>query len=541
MKLKTLLLLFLILFLAAFLRFWKIGEVPISPDWDEAALGYNAYSIMQTGRDEYGKFMPIILRSFDDYKPALYTYLTIPAIGALGLNTTAVRLPSVVFGILTVLTTYFLVKELFKKESLAILSAFLLAVSPWHIQFSRIAFEANVGMALNALCVLFFIKALKNPKFLLLSSLFAGLSLHVYQSEKVFVPLLLLALFVIFRREFLAIPKKYIFSSVAIGILLSLPLLWFILTSKEALLRARGVSIFSDQTPFLSRTTKKLENDALDNDKLGLILDNRRFTYGITTVSGYLSHFDLNWLFIKGDLARHHAPEMGLLYLFELPFLFIGLYMLAFGNFEKKIKIFIVAWFLLVPVPASITTGVPHPIRTLNFLPLWQIFVALGILTVFKNLKLQKSFIKYPVISFLSIIFIFNFVYYLDQYFVQQNYFSAKYWEYGYEKIVPQVNGIKGVEKVIVSNAGDMDQSYMFFLFYLKYPPRVYQHEITRSGGFKENHKFGKYEFRPIVWDKEKREEGIIYVGTPYDFQGAATSLYSVYYPDGSEAMRIVR
>lgn len=541
MKFKTLLLLFLILFLAAILRFWKIGEVPISPDWDEAALGYNAYSIMQTGRDEYGKFLPIILRSFDDYKPALYSYLTIPAIKVAGLNIVAVRLPSAIFGILTILTTFFLVRELFKREDLAILSAFLLAISPWHIQFSRVGFEANVGMALNALFVLFFLKALKNPKFLFLSSLFAGLSLHVYQSEKVFVPLLLLALLLIFRKEFLSLPKKYIFVSVMIGVLLSLPLLWFIVTEKEALLRAKGVSIFSDQTPFLSRTTKKLEDDSLNNDKLGVIFDNRRVTYGIATISGYISHFDLNWLFIRGDLARHHAPNMALLYLFELPFLFIGLYQLMFGKFDKKTKIFIFSWFLLVPIPASITTGVPHPIRTLNFLPLWQIFVAVGILTAFKNLKFRGSLVKYSALSFLLVLAIFNFVYYLDQYFVQQNYFTAQYWQYGYKKIVPQVSNIKGVRKVIVSNTGNMDQSYMFFLFYLKYPPKFYQNEVTKSGGFKENHKFGMYEFRPIVWDKEKREEGAIYVGAPSDFSGGATTLYTVYYPDGSEAMRIVR
>src|SRR5260221_8356949 len=145
----------LILFLAAVLRLWQLGSIPPSPDWDEAALGYDAYSILHTGRDEYGKFLPVVLRSFDDYKPAFYAYAVIPSEILFGVNTFAVRLPSAIFGILTVLTTFFLVKELFRKNSLALLSSFLMAISPWSIQFSRVGFESNLGVAFNAFMALF--------------------------------------------------------------------------------------------------------------------------------------------------------------------------------------------------------------------------------------------------------------------------------------------------------------------------------------------------------------------------------------------------
>ena len=540
---KVWIFLFSIIVLATFLRFWQLGKVPIAPDWDEVSLGYNAYSILQTGKDEYGKFMPIILRSFDDYKPALYTYLAIPTVKLFGLNLVAVRIPSAIFGVLAVFITFFLIKELFKKDSLALLSSFLLAISPWHIQFSRVGFEANVGVTLNLLFILCFFKAFRNPKFLFLSALFAGLSLHVYQSEKVFVPLLLAALFLIFRKEFLSIPKKYITISFIIGFILAIPIAWFILSNRNALLRAQGVSIFSDQTPFLSRTVKKLQNDSLTNDKLGLILDNRRVTYAIAIASGYLSHFDFNWLFIKGDLGRHHAPGMGLLYLFELPFLLIGIYTLVFGKFDKKTKFFILSWFLIVPIPASITTGVPHPIRTLNFLPLWQIFTAIGILSFLAFLKTKKPFLRYCAVAVVLVAAAFNFIYYLDQYFVQQNYFTAQDWQYGYKKIVTQLSTMKNVKRVIVSNKGNMDQSYMFFLFYLKYNPATYQKEAVYnpSGGFRETHKFGMYEFRPIAWGSEKRGEGTVYIGTPNDFPSNVSILYSVYYPNGTKAMEIVK
>src|SRR3989344_72155 len=103
-----------IILLSAILRLWQLGNVPPSPDWDEVALGYDAYSIIHTGKDEFGKFLPVVLRSFDDYKPALYSYLAIPPILLFGLNVFAVRLPSAIFGIIAVVSVYFLVKELFR-------------------------------------------------------------------------------------------------------------------------------------------------------------------------------------------------------------------------------------------------------------------------------------------------------------------------------------------------------------------------------------------------------------------------------------------
>lgn len=529
----------MIIAVAAILRLWQLGNVPPSPDWDEAALGYNAYSIMLTGRDEYGTSFPITLRSFDDYKPALYAYLVIPFIKIFGLEVFAVRLPSAIFGMLTVIATYLLVKELFTKN-IALIAAGLLAISPWHLQFSRIAFESNVGTALNIFSILFFIKGIKNHRLLILSALFAGLSLHVYQSEKVFLPIIFTALFFIFKTEILAIPKKYIVSSLFVGIILVLPLIFYLTTQSEALLRAKGVSFFSDQTPFLARTVGKLEADNMNKDILGLVLDNRRITYATAALSGYISHFDINWLFLTGDEARHHAPNIGLLYIFELPLVLIGIYTLVFGRFNIKAKLLIFSWILIVPLPASITSGVPHAVRTLNFLPTWQIFSAVGLLTSISAISNYKF--KYPIFTFSFLIFTFNFLYFLNQYFIQQNYFSSQVWQYGYEETVGEIKKIEArFDKIIVTNKPHLDQSYMFFLFYLKYPPVLYQNEAKdASGGFRENHFFGKFEFRPIDWEKEEKSSRLLYIGRPEDFPEDGKVIKIIKFLDGKPAIKIV-
>ncbi len=526
-----------ILLIASGLRLFALGNVPPSPDWDEASLGYNAYSILKTGKDEYGKFLPVVLRSFDDYKPALYVYFAIPSMIIFGLNTFAVRLPSALFGILTVLMTFLFVRELFRKEGLvlmgkrihsdflALTSAFLLAISPWHIQFSRIAFESNVGMALNLLAAYFFLVGLKRPIVLSLSAFFMGLNIYMYQSEKVFTPLLLLVLSLAFLRPLLRLPKQYLVLAIGVGLLTILPMGMYLVSNQESLARARGVSIFADSTEFLKENVQKLSHDREKGDVIGLFFDNRRIEYTKAIIAAYISHFDLNWLFITGDIARHHAPDMGLLYLVELPFLFVGIYILLFAKIDKRIKLLLFLWLFITPVPASVTSGVPHAVRALNFLPILQIFIAFGLLTCFfvvsnSKYKIANVHIKYFLFSLYFSFFIFNFSYYLNQYFVQQNYYNSLDWQYGYENAIPAMQKIeKNYKKIIVSNQAPLDQSYIFFLFYLRYPPDQYQREVlSASGGFRENHAFGKYEFRRIQWGREEKSKEVLYVGRPGDF-----------------------
>lgn len=551
MKKTTLLLIFVIL-LAIVLRFFQLGSVPPSPDWDEVALGWNGYSIMMTGKDEYGKFLPVVLRSFDDYKPALYAYLTIPFTALLGLTTMATRMPSAVFGVLTVLAIYLLIKEISKKEYLALLVAFLLAISPWHIQFSRIAFETNVGLSFNVFMALFFIKGLKKPGLLSLSAIFAALSIYTYQSEKVFTPLLALGLVIIYAKELLELPRKYLIFALIAGVIAIAPMAHYIITNEESLLRAKATIAFSEQN-FLNRNIQRLEADISENNILGKILDNRRIVYGITIASGYLSHMNLNWLFIEGDLQRHHAPQMGILYLWELPFVFIGIYSLIFTSGiwfkKKKSALFIFLWFLLAAAPASITSGVPHAVRTLNFLPTFQVFTAIGLITVFGYL-VQKKYLSFNTLNIKSLViissffFIFavNFLFYLNQYFVQQNYFYSYDWQYGHEEAVAYVKSVESkYDKIVLTEEEPMDQAYMFYLFYLKYSPERYQMESkTTSGGFEDNHNFDKYEFRPINWKEEVKDSKTLYVGRPSDFSSGAKILKVIKYLNGEQAIIIV-
>src|SRR3989338_759355 len=114
-KNKNLCVLFLlagIILLAFILRFYRMQTNPPSLYWDEASLGYNAYSILKTARDEHGKFLPLTnFAAFGDYKPPGYIYTAVPAIAVFGLNEFSIRFPSAFFGVLTVVITYLLTHQ----------------------------------------------------------------------------------------------------------------------------------------------------------------------------------------------------------------------------------------------------------------------------------------------------------------------------------------------------------------------------------------------------------------------------------------------
>ena len=529
----------LIVLIAAWARLWQLGQTPPSPDWDEAALGYNAYSVLKTGRDEYGTRFPLTLRSFDDYKPPLYMYLTIPSVAVFGLNTWAVRLPSAIMGILAVLGTYFLVRELYKSYNnyknynhyIALLSALLLAISPWHIQFSRIAFEANIGVTINIWAVVCFLRGVKSKRWLSLSAFLFGLGFYAYHSERIFVPLLVLLLSWVYRKELLQ-QKRSVLMAVIVGVLTVAPLLTVFL-NPTTITRLRGTSSLADQTGLLARSVRKLEEDQRNGNPWGVVFDNRRIVWAKTVLDGYLSHYSFRWLFLTGDNARHHAPDMGLLYLAELPFFLWGSFALA-GSGGRAAKI-VFGWFLIAPIAASPTTELPHAIRTLVFLPTFQIFTAVGLINFYNRYSNYKDYIfRFSVIA----LFALNVLYYLHMYFGHLNQEYSASWQYGYREAVEYAKTHKDqYKKIVVSTK--LEQPHMFFLYFLKYDPVKYLAEGgTSSGGFAEvRNKFDIYEFRPIYWDTEVKDGTTLYIGAPSEISGSG--FMTIRYLNGKEAMKI--
>lgn len=159
------------------------------------------------------------------------------------------------------------------------------------------------------------------------------------------------------------------------------------------------------------------------------------------------------------------------------------------------------------------------------------------------NSKLKISF-KFLVVVFSFSFFVFRFTYYLNQYFIQQNYFHSQSWQYGYQEAVEEVKKIEGhYQKIIVSNQPHLDQSYIFFLFYLKYDPKSYQESGTRMAPSQaeEQRSFSKYTFRPIKWEEEEKNPQILYVGRPQDFPQEAKIIKTINFLNSKPAIMIIK
>ena len=155
---RTVLLLVVCILLGGFLRVVKFPAVPGGLNRDETALGYNAFSLLKTGKDEWGKQWPIVFRSFGDYKLAGYIYTLVPSVALFGLNAFSVRLPSLVAGIMLIPVAYLFTVSCMHSKRVGVFAAGIQAIVPWALHYSKVAFEANLALMLFVLGLTFVIR-----------------------------------------------------------------------------------------------------------------------------------------------------------------------------------------------------------------------------------------------------------------------------------------------------------------------------------------------------------------------------------------------
>lgn len=537
--------------LGLFLRFYNLSGNPPSLNWDEASNGYNAYSILKTGKDEYGTFLPFSIRSFDDYKPPLYAYLTVPSIALFGLNEFAVRLPSALLGSLSIIVIYFLVLEVLKSSKFsskftsvtAITTAFLLAISPWSLQFSRSAYEGNIGLFFLLLGALFLFKFLKNPRFLPVSVIFFLLSMYSYHSFRLIVPIFMFGFGIVFIKSFLK-HKLILIISILLFVVFASPIYLNFLSSQEGSgSRLSMVSIFGD-SPEITKSIQRLEYDKSHGNLLGYIFENRRFVYGLSAIKGYLDHYNPDFLFIHGDGGRqHHAVDFGMLYLFTFPFILLGIFALS-SRITKRIAILFLL-LILAPLASAISSGSPHPVRAIIMAPVFDILAAVG-LVVFAayvsgiTYQVLKIKLKYVIFSSILILFSINFLYYLHQYYVHTPREYGDFWQYGNKEVIAYAKKYEDSYKKIVITY-KYDQPYVYYLFYNQIDPKWYQDnwDFTKTGTTPRfERKIGKYEFRNIEWGKDSLSKDTLFIGTPDEIP-ESEEISSVEFLDGTKAYRI--
>lgn len=512
-----------VIILAAAVRLYALASFPSGLNADEAALGYNAYSLLLSGRDEHGHILPVNLESFGDFKPALYTYLLVPLVKVFGLNTYVVRLPSALFGVLSVALIYFLSRLIFQHKSylISLISMLALAINPWAVHFSRGAWETNVATTLILLGVVAF---LRRSYFIFPVSFI--LSVYTYQSARVIAPLLGLGLVMLYRINV----KKFI-----PYIIFLIPLVLSLLNS-GASSRLSGVGLLADLGP-LNRV-KDLRGQHSDKTALlSKILHNRPVIYTIRFFSNYLDHFDGNFLFVNGDLIqRNKIPETGLFYLTDFIFLALGIFALLRNPASNSRIIWL--WLLIAPIAAALTFQTPHALRAHNMVIPLTILISLGVSRVF-TLK-HKSYI----VILISLVYIWYFARFIHEYFVHYPREYPAAWEYGFDQVTNYILANQSrYSDIYVTDK--YDQPYILFLFYSRFKPAEFQghHQLTFRDiyNFSTVRDFGKYHFTSTPWDKVRDIRSSLIVAAPEDIPTVGVNIVkTIYFPNGAPAFKIV-
>lgn len=455
----------IVLCLAALLRLYALGQVPHGMTWDEAAIGYNGFAVLTTRRDEWLTRLPVTFWSFGDYKAPLGIYLNGLFTYAFGMNLWAVRLPFALAGLAAILGIIYLTRIVVEMSGekpeqahgLALLAGVVMAITPWHLHFSRIGFESGLALTLYIWAIYFFHKALTVAKVwrryvdFTLSILGFVASVYAYHSAKITTPLIVLFLVIRHRKIILARWKNLAVAS-AIGLVALYPLVKDALFGK-GLARA-GTLIF---------------------------LQGLSFVELVKTFFGQLwQHLSPSFLLLgETTTLRHGDGRWGVL----LPMTFVLVVLALVFAFKKKTAWLYLFWLGLAMamiglLPAALGTEVPHSNRALSALPGFIILALAGWQGIVSS-KMAEG-IKRTLVGMAILFESLFFMSYLHDYYTRFAQESAPAFQDGYleafQFALPYERGeagLKAVDKIIFTS--DYGQPYIYALFVRQTNPIWYQ------------------------------------------------------------------
>jgi len=472
---------------ALVIRVYKLGVLPSGLFGDEAANGYDAYSLLKTGRSLYGDRLPILLLHHGlDYVESMYSYLTVVPVSLLGLSVFSTRIVAAIAGTCTVLTTFLLTRKLFDRH-VALVAALLVALSPWHMMFSRIAFRAILLPLLVTLGIYLFLKMLEDRRFALPCGLVFGLSLHTYAVAKLLIPVLLVALLVLYRRPLTLLIRSNRRASIhalaASGLFLVLAFpVYYLSWAGQANRRFMEISIFSEPNSLL------------------------------VFLRNYALQLDPRFLFFEGDSnPRHSLGGFGQILVGLLPFVILGVGM-ALRRRTPSLILPPLVFALGNIAPALTNESIPHALRAIGAVPFLEITAAVGLVAFARFVLARRRRTGIILTAAVSGTLALNAGLFLYAYSGKYPAASQPAFQYGMaEAITIAERDSERYEGVILSHR--IPGAYVFPLFFAGLDPTEYQEHRT----------LGKYMIHDGATDGMDVPEGrYLVILRPYETIGDA-------------------
>jgi 4-amino-4-deoxy-L-arabinose transferase-like glycosyltransferase len=463
-KLTLSIILGLIIIIASVFRIWKLESIPNAISNDEVIRVYNAHSVWKTGGYTVDKrFLPLSTSADGQDLSPISFYLSAPITGIFGLNLFTARIMYSLVGILSVLGLYLLASKLFNKK-VGLLSAFVLAVSPWHILVSRGVWDAGVALCFYIFAIYFFIKFV-GKKSLFISILFFILALYSYHGTVLFFGLIVILLFVLHKDQLL----KRKSSSILSGMLLflgTLPMIYALLFGE---LSRDSMFFWKNPTTIALAEKRILEERSLSNaPEIAKKVFNNKLTYFTKEISyNYLQAYSFEYLFIRGDISRitgYGNYLWGVMNFVEFPFLLLGIYYVLRQKIKTKIIVF--TGFLIAPLTSAlILLDQTYLFRSIMMLPYLSIFVGVGIYYFFlRFIRFKKILFVVPVLMF-CVVYGYFIAKGMYTYFYQYGVFGGEHLFKSSRDVAEYVNNYKPLYKDVYI----MSPEYYFLLQYAFY------------------------------------------------------------------------
>lgn len=445
----------LILVLSTLLRSAFITTTPPELFGDEVDVGYQAYSLFKTGKDLYGQVLPTYIHSLSEWRAPLLMYATVPTIATTGLNEYGVRLPEIIFGSLAPIILFLLVYKTSRSYTLSLFSSLSLAIMPWHVHYSRVAFEVVIMLDLIMLGTLLFLK-----RRYALCFIFFALSMYAYSTAIVFVPLWITILILLTK-------KRPSFVSLSLLLFILAPLAYNIVAGparqRFGLVSLANNKDIIDSIVFLRHET---------NSPLEPLFHNKPESYLTRFLYNYLHSFSTDFLFIRGDpVARHNSQIIGQLLPLSIIFFPFGAYYLI----SRRHWLWLVWWFV-APIPSSLTTdGGYHATRLFFMVAPAAVIIGAGIYQLWQILPQRIRIFSY---SLLLLLITANYVWFAHFYLIHYSKSSWRWWHVGYKSSLQELSQQSdGYSRVFINNT--YEPSLIRFLFWTKYPPAKFHRQFT--------------------------------------------------------------
>lgn len=464
--------LIIIILIGFFIRIYKINDIPYGLLPDEASIGYNAFSILKTGKDEYGIKFPLTFKAFGDEKLPLYIYLTIPFIKIFGLNNFSIKLLSILSGTLLIFIIFKLIILLGFSFINASIAAIIIAISPATIILSRFSYESNLGLLFFTIGIYFLIK--NNSKInLILSLFFLSLTFFSYITYRIISPIISLLIILIIKKNF----KKAVIYSIIFTILF---LILFFKSNNSNFTRFKQIT----STTFLGLILEINENRNFCSyylpKEICYINANKIVFYSRDFFYKFIKLFSFEYLFLSGDHESKYIniDHFGLLPIIFFPFYIFFIVKIINNIIYRKInnidKLILIG-FLITPLPNLLVSD-PQKIRLSGLIPFLIIAIIYGLdffIKTIKNKNYQKIvYVFLYVISILYLIFLtINFL------FIHINKYEINY----YSHVRRLIEFIKTKNKNSEFFIRVYQEIPIIYAFYTQTEPKIFQEKAKRK------------------------------------------------------------